>query len=397
MNQLIRGDCLIELKKLKENSIDLIYLDPPFFTQRKQTLIKKNQNTINKYEFEDSWDSLNKYLEYIKERLIECRRVLKDTGNIFLHCDRNACHYLKILMDEIFGINNFRSEIIRAYKRWSNSKKGLLNSHQNIYFYSKTSNYKFNTIYTNYSLTTNLDQILQNRVKDDDGITVYQLDDNGNVVNNYDKKGVPLSDVWEIPYLNPKANERNGYPTQKPILLLEQIIKIGSNEGDVVLDPFCGSGTTLAAAKLLKRKYIGIDISDAAISLCRERLSKDIIKTYSKLVDEGIEKYNNKTKEEQFIIELFDALPVQRNSGIDAIIPANNNNEVIAIKFQKENETLNDCIIKINSACNIKGIKNKVIIQNKSQRESVFLKDVIDDRDDIIILSSFKELITNLI
>ena len=398
MDKLIKGDCLEELKKIKKESIDLIYLDPPFFTQKKQTLSKKKDEEVKKYEFEDSWNTLNDYIDYIKERLVECHRVLKKTGNIFLHCDRNACHYLKIAMDEVFGMNNFRSEIIWTYKRWSNSKKGLLNSHQNIYYYSKTSDYTFNTLYTNYSLTTNLDQILQNRVKDSDGITIYQTDENGNVVNNYDKKGVPLSDVWEIPYLNPKAKERNGYPTQKPILLLEQIIKIGSNEGDTVLDPFCGSGTTLAAAKILKRKYIGIDMSDDAINLCNERLSGNIVKTESKLLEEGIEKYNQKSDEEQKIIELFEALPVQRNSGIDAIIPSNDNSKAIAIKFQKSDEALEDCIIKINKACKIKNIQNKVIIKNKEQKvTTLFEQDCLANNNDVIIISSYKELFTNLL
>ncbi|MEG2810864.1 MAG: site-specific DNA-methyltransferase, partial [Akkermansia sp.] len=173
--------------------------------------------------------------------------------------------------------------MIWSYKRWSNSKKGLLNSHQNIYFYSKSNKFKFNTMYTQYSPTTNVDQILQNREKNNNGITVYKKDSFGNVINNYEKKGVPLSDVWEIPYLNHKARERNGYPTQKPILLLEQIIKISTDENDVILDPFCGSGTTLAAAKLLKREYIGIDFSNDAIELCKKRLEGKIIKTSSAL------------------------------------------------------------------------------------------------------------------
>ena len=297
------------------------------------------------------------------------------------------------MMDDIFGFDNFQSEIIWSYKRWSNSKKGLLNSHQNIYFYSKTRDYKFNTLYTNYSLTTNLDQILQNRKKDEDSITIYQTNENGNVVNNYDKKGVPLSDVWEIPYLNPKAKERNGYPTQKPILLLEQIIKIASDENDIVLDPFCGSGTTLAAAKLLNRQYIGIDVSKDAIKLCEDRLQGNIIKTDSELLKSGIEKYNQKSKEEQQIIDLFEALPVQRNSGIDAIIPSDNPENAIAIKFQKNDESLEECITKINKACKIKGIKNKFIIKNnKVKVASLFEDDVVNDNKDVFIISSYKEL-----
>ena len=100
------------IKKIEECSIDLIYLDPPFYTQKKQVLSKKKNETLEKYEFEDSWENIDEYLDYLKSRLIECKRVLKGTGSIFLHCDRNACHYLKTMMDDIFGFDNFQSEII---------------------------------------------------------------------------------------------------------------------------------------------------------------------------------------------------------------------------------------------------------------------------------------------
>ena len=151
-------------------------------------------------------------------------------------------------------------------------KKGLLNAHQVIYFYSKTTDFKFNHIFGDYSPTTNIDQIFQKRMRDENGKTKYKTNVGGGYELIDNKKGVPLSDVWNIPYLNPKANERVGYPTQKPILLLEKIIQLVTNEGDIVLDPFCGSGTTLVAAKLLNRKFVGIDISDDAIQLTQERL-----------------------------------------------------------------------------------------------------------------------------
>lgn len=398
MNKLIKGDCLLELRKFEDESIDLIYLDPPFYTQRKQSLTKNSNDFKTTYEFEDSWNDINEYLKYLKDRLIECKRVLKKTGNIFLHCDRNACHYLKVLMDEVFGVDNFRSEIIWSYKRWSNAKKGLLNSHQNIYFYSKGSDFKFNTLYNEYSPTTNIDQILQNRVKNSDGVTIYQTDGEGNIVNNFDKKGVPLSDVWDIPYLNPKAKERNGYPTQKPILLLEQIIKIASDVGDTVLDPFCGSGTTLAAAKLLNRNYIGIDVSSDAINLCEKRLSGDVIKTSSKLLEDGIEKYKQKSEDEQKIINMFEALPVQRNSGIDAIIPSSNKENVIALKFQKDNETIEECVEKIKKACKIKGINNMIVIKNKTQKiATLYENDTLQEDKEVIIIPSYKDLLLGLI
>lgn len=158
---------------------------------------------------------------------------------------------MRIILDDEFGESNFRSEIIWAYKRWSNAKKGLLSGHQTIFFYSKTDNFKFNTMYTEYSPTTNVDQILQERVRNSAGKASYKYDKKGDIVIAKEKKGVPLSDVWEIPFLNPKARERTGYPTQKPVELLEKIIKISTDEGDSVFDPFCGSGTTLVAAKIL--------------------------------------------------------------------------------------------------------------------------------------------------
>ena len=281
-NTLINDDSLNAMRKIKVNQIDVIYLDPPFYTQDIQKLSSRDNK--EEYCFSDQWDSMDEYLEYMKLRLYECKRVLKETGSLFVHCDRNASHYLKVLLDQIFGINNFQSEIVWRYKRWSNSKKGLLNNHQIILFYSKSSNFKFNKIYTGYSETTNVDQILQERVRDKKGKTVYKYDKNGEVVFGKSKKGVPLSDVWEIPYLNPKAKERVGYPTQKPILLLEQIIKLVTDENDIVLDPFMGSGTTIVSAKMLNRRYIGIDISLKAVEVAESRL-ESLIKTESYLLN----------------------------------------------------------------------------------------------------------------
>ena len=146
MNKVILNDCLKTMKMMEDESVDVIYLDPPFFTQRKQAGRLKNSEKI--LEFNDLWKSIDEYMEFMKARLVEMRRVLKKTGSIFLHCDKTASHYLRVLLDQVFGMDKFQSEIIWAYRRWSNSKKGLLNAHQNIYFYSKTNNFKFNTLYT---------------------------------------------------------------------------------------------------------------------------------------------------------------------------------------------------------------------------------------------------------
>ena len=180
------GDCLTVLKEIKDESIDMIYLDPPFFTQKTHSL--KTRNNMKEYSFEDKWDSIDDYREYIEQRLKECQRILKLTGSIFLHCDKCASHHLRIALDNIFGYNNFRNEIIWSYKRWSNSKKGLLNNHQIIYFYSKSDNFKFNTMYTEYSITTNIDQILQDRQRDKNGKSIYKRDENGEIVLGKAKK-----------------------------------------------------------------------------------------------------------------------------------------------------------------------------------------------------------------
>jgi site-specific DNA-methyltransferase (adenine-specific) len=364
-NKIIYGDCQDKLKELKNECVDLVYFDPPFFTQKTHSL--KTRDNAKTYEFKDKYNSLNEYLELIENVLIQSKRVLKDTGSVFLHCDKTASHNIRIILDKVFGRDNFQSEIVWSYKRWSNSKKGLLNAHQIIFFYSKTKDFKFNTIYTKYSVTTNIDQILQERERDENGKSVYKKDENGNVVIGKEKKGVPLSDVWDIPYLNPKAKERTGYPTQKPVLLLNQVISIATDEGDLVLDPFCGSGTTCVSAKHLKRNYIGIDKSLDAVDLAISRLDEMII-TESELLNKGTESYLEKTEKELAILQNINAIPVQRNSGIDGFLKEQINGNPVPVKIQGEYETIEDAIEKLEKASAEKGYDYKIVIQT---RESV--------------------------
>ena len=335
---LFQEDCLNILKTMAAESVDMIYLDPPFFTQRKQMLRDVNGK---QYEFLDFWQSRQEYLDYMQARLWEMKRVLKSTGSIFLHCDTSSSHHLRILLDDVFGENHFRSEIIWSYKRWSNAKKGLLSAHQTILFYSKTNEFQFYPLYGAYSPTTNIDQILQERVRNELGKVSYKRDQAGNVVLAGEKKGVPISDVWEIPFLNPKAKERVGYPTQKPIELLERVIRISTQKGDLVLDPFCGSGTTLVGAKLLDRRFIGIDINPEAINLCQQRLAQPF-KTNSALLRVGADAYKTKTEEELSILKQFDCDIVQRNKGIDAFLKKYYLNAPVALKIQKKAETFQE-------------------------------------------------------
>lgn len=356
------GDCKIMLKEVENNSIDLIYLDPPFFTQKNQS--QKTRDNSKKYSFSDDWGSIELYKNYIEERLLECKRILKSTGSIFLHCDRNASHHLRLSLDKVFGAANFKSEIIWTYKRWSNAKKGLLNCHQVIFFYSKTGDFKFNYIFENYSPTTNLDQIFQKRMRDAEGKTRYKTNAEGGYELIENKKGVPLSDVWDIPYLNPKANERVGYPTQKPILLLERIIKLVTDEGDIVLDPFCGSGTTLVAAKLLNRKYIGIDISNDALQLVHARLSNPI-RTESNLLKNGKDSYLNQDPEILQALKAIDATPVQRNKGIDGFLKIGNSAKPIPVKIQRSDETLEQSAHLLRRASKKNGFKFLILVKNE--------------------------------
>jgi site-specific DNA-methyltransferase (adenine-specific) len=361
-NKIYHGNCVEKLKEIEANKVDLIYFDPPFFTQRKHSLTNKDNSKT--YEFDDKYNSIEEYLKLVENVLQESKRVLKNTGSVFLHCDKTASHNIRVVMDKIFGRENFQSEIIWSYKRWSNAKKGLLNAHQVIFFYSKTQDFKFNTLYTDYSATTNLDQILQDRERNENGKSVYKKDENGNVVLGKEKKGVPLSDVWEIPYLNPKAKERTGYPTQKPVLLLKQILNIVTEEGDLVVDPFCGSGTTCVSAKSLKRQFIGIDISKDAVELANSRLEEMVI-SESNLLNKGTNEYQEKTEKELAILQNINAFPVQRNSGIDGFLKDHFEGMPVPVKIQGEYETIEDAIEKLEKASYGKDYKMKILIQTR--------------------------------
>jgi site-specific DNA-methyltransferase (adenine-specific) len=196
------------------------------------------------------------YLAMMAPRLIELHRVLKPTGGIYLHCDPTASHYLKMLMDAVFGPRNFRNEIIWHYKTGGVSKRWFGRKHDVILFYSKTSQYQFcpqqEKSYLSHRYGFSNVEILE--------------DENGPYTMVY------MRDVWDIPALRGNQPEALGYPTQKPEALLERIIKASSNEGDLVLDPFCGCGTTIAVAQRLKRRWIGIDVARFAVTLVKRRL-----------------------------------------------------------------------------------------------------------------------------
>ena len=268
VNKLILGDNLEILKTMESETVDLIYLDPPFFSNRNYEVIWGDKGEVR--SFQDRWaGGIDHYIAWLKERVIEMHRVLKPTGSIFLHCDWHADAYIRVeILDKIFGKNNFRNEIIWCYRKWSVADKCFSRNHDNILFYTKSPSYTYNLLLQERAEST-FKRFGNKKI-------VSSFDNQGNRIpsktKQEDSDGVKMYDWWDIPVIPPSGHERIGYPTQKPIALLERIIKCASNEGDLVLDPFMGEGTTLAAADKLNRKWIGIDQSVQAVKVTELRL-----------------------------------------------------------------------------------------------------------------------------
>jgi DNA modification methylase len=312
------GDNIDQIPKLPNACIDLIYIDPPFNSNRNYEVFWGE--TKEKRAFEDRHESTRAYIDYMRPRCVDLARVLKKTGSFYYHCDWHASHYVKVMLDQIFGENNFQTEII--WRR--NLAKGLAftgfpNNHDTIFFYGGGGKIAFHRPYDPYD-PENLDEKTATKYchRDPDG-RIYRLDnlinpnpDRPNLTYEFlgvkrvwrwtkermdeayaqgivvqtkpgavpqlkryldEQEGRPIDSVWtDIPPINSQAKERLGYPTQKPLALLERIIQASSNENDIVLDAFCGCGTALVAAQKLKRQWIGIDISPTACRVMAKRL-----------------------------------------------------------------------------------------------------------------------------
>ena len=255
-NTIYCGDNLEVLTQLPEKSVDLIYADPPFFSNKHYEVIWNDGAEVR--AFEDRWKGgIEHYTEWMEPRLAQCYRVLQDTGSMYLHCDWHANAYLRILMDKIFGASNFQNEIIWWYGGGGASKMRFARKHDNIYFYSKSSKWTFNVdaIREPYS------EAWRGTPRADGSL------------RNFSKGKIP-DDVYRLHGVLPMESEHIGYPTQKPEALLKRIIEASSNKGDIVLDPFCGCGTTLAVAQQLSRQWIGIDVSSTACRMMKDRLNK---------------------------------------------------------------------------------------------------------------------------
>lgn len=324
INSIYEGDNLEILSKFPSKSVDLIYADPPFFTNKTYEVIWGDKAETR--SFKDRWEGgIEHYTGWMEPRLRECYRVLKDDGSMYLHCDPHANAHLRILMDKIFGGENFRNEIVwKRTHAHGGGTTGFSSIHDVILFYTKSNKFTFNRQFTSYTQSyindffrytepngrryrlviatgsgeTKTDYLWKGKSPtkgrhwaytkekmqelEKEGRLVYSK--NGNVsVKQYidDKEGTLITDIWDdIEVIHSQSKERLGYPTQKPIALLERMITASSNKNDIVLDPFCGCGTALVAAQKLSRKWVGIDISPTACKLMEKRLKNEFhIKT----------------------------------------------------------------------------------------------------------------------
>ena len=290
---LYYGDCLDWMRKWPSECVDLIYLDPPFNSNTDYNILFGTENNVpaQMRAFTDTWHWDDKaavrtnailnavahpahqvihglhvmlgesgmlaYLTYMAERLAEMQRLLKPTGSIYLHCDPYASHYLKAVMDSVFGNGNFRNEIIWGYRTGGVSKRWFGRKHDVILFYVKSEKHAIFHRQKERSYSTNSPPGFK-------GIQTFK-DSHGRAYTM-----ATMRDIWEINAIGRTSKERLGYPTQKPRALLDRIIKASSNPGDLILDPFAGCGTTIDAAERLDRRWVGVDISSFAIDLVQE-------------------------------------------------------------------------------------------------------------------------------
>jgi len=309
------GDNLEQLEKFPDECIDLIYIDPPFNSNRNYEVFWGE--TKEKRAFEDRHASTQAYIDFMRPRCLDLRRVLKKTGSFYYHCDWHASHYVKIMLDQIFGQNQFQTEIVW---RRTNAKglafRSFPNDHDSIFYYIKSGDYTFNRqylphdegyvkdFYKNAEPETGRQYQLAdltNPNKDRPNLTyeflgvkrvwrwtkerMQEAYEKGLIVQSSpgavprlkryldEQEGIPVDSIWaDIPPIQSQSEERLGYPTQKPLALLDRIIKASSNPNDIVLDAFCGCGTALVAAENLGRQWIGIDISPTACRVMAKRL-----------------------------------------------------------------------------------------------------------------------------
>ncbi len=259
---IVCADNLPHMQTLPPASCDLIYADPPFNQNKQMGPTQKGVASFN----DRFQGGLEGYVSFLRPRLAQMHRLLSDRGSLFVHLNWRTVHYVKIELDRILGVDNFLNEIIWGYRSGSRPGRWFSRKHDTILVYAK----KLGTH------TFNVQRDGEYRTRDlkrsADGVP-YKLTRKGPIFFHPD--GPAMTDVWDVPILSTVSRERTGYPTQKPMALLRRIILACSNEGDMVADFFCGSGTTLVAAQELGRKWIGCDESPEAVAIASDRLASE--------------------------------------------------------------------------------------------------------------------------
>lgn len=329
LNKIFWGDNLqvmSHMLKQYRGKVDLIYIDPPFDSKadyKKQIELKGKKATNDHTAFEekqygDMWNN-DEYLQFMYERLIIMRELLSDTGSIYLHCDWHKVHHLRCIMDEVFGVNNFRNEIIWKYTGGLAPSKDFSRKHDSILRYVKnsSSDFCFNMQYEAYS-----EGAIKRFDREDEKGRYKATFKDGKEYRTYMKEGKCIEDVWDIPIVMKTSKEYSLYPTQKPEALVERIIKASSNEGDLVFDCFMGSGTAQAVAMKLGRRFIGADINLGAIETTVKRLNQILKEDPTK---PGFEVYNvnnydvfrNPVEAKNILRDALEITPLDRNVVFD--------------------------------------------------------------------------------
>lgn len=297
------GDNLDIMRGMNDASVDLVYLDPPFNSKGEYSAPVGSEAAGA--AFKDTWTftdvdaavhgefaekepavysvvaaaraahgkGMQAYLIMMGVRLLEIRRLMRPTASVYLHCDPTAGPYLRMLMDGVFGAGAFRNEVVWCYSNSGRAKRFFAKKHDTILFYGKSDA----TFWGDYRVPPSEDYLESHyRQTDGQGRRCRIRVDAGKERVYYPEDGVTCNDWWDIPCLNSQARERVGYPTQKPLALLDRIISASSNPGDTVLDPFCGCATTCVSAERLGREWVGIDLSPLAAELVKSRLSRTV-------------------------------------------------------------------------------------------------------------------------
>lgn len=315
-NQLFFGDNLHIMRALPSNSVDLIYIDPPFFSGRNYNVVFGDQNEVR--SFTDIWEGgMPGYLTWLNARLLEMKRLLKPNGSIYIHLDYHACHYVKVEMDKIFGYESFRNEILWCYEKPTSGKaKHWPRTTDTILYYTKN---------TDKEHTFNIDSV---RIPHSEKTKANYKPGLKGSTYGYDitlnEKGKVPWNWWVIAPAYKSLIENIGYPTQKPEKLLERIIKASSNPGSIVADFFCGGGTTPVVAQRLGRRWIAADISKIAVSVTRDRLLRAVLSENKKEVQQSLGRVPDMSVENWGIYEVPELVNMNNETFRNFILSAYN-------------------------------------------------------------------------